>query len=464
MKRVSFISLFLLLAAALLMTGCGSTQPEAQAAPLSQEEPATPVEVAKVETGDITQVFSYAGDLQPKDDVNLVPGAAGRITDVLVEVGDKVEAGQSIAKIEQDNYAAQLKQAEAGLATAKLNLAKMELGPRPEEISAAQAAVQLARASVKDVSTISDNERTQAATLLANAQAALRKAQADYDKIAWAGDVGSTSQALALEQATNAYETALATYNLATNPSDVTLAPLMAQLTQAELALALTLQPFREIDFEMARIGIQQAEAAVALARKQLAETTIMAPFDGVIAELYVTKGSMVGPQVPIVMFVSDQVEVLINIEENRVGQIVEDQSAALRVAAYPGQDFPAVVTSIAPIADKSTHTFAVKITPIDEEGQLRSGMYADVSILAKENENALLVPRAAVVLVNGQDTVYVVKENNTVEQRPVTLGLTDKQFAEVLTGLDAGETVVTAGQPNLIDGAPIEIINGSQG
>ena len=83
-------------------------------------------------------------------------------------------------------------------------------------------------------------------------------------------------------------------------------------------------------------------------------------------------------------LFVSKDVEVLLNVEESRIGQISLNQNAALRVAAYPGQDFPAVVTSIAPVASKDTHTFPIKITPADEKGLLRSGMYADVAVLAQ--------------------------------------------------------------------------------
>lgn len=464
MKRSLFIILLaLLLLATWMITGCSSAvNPEAKAAPPLQEEPATPVEVATALTGDITLVYSYAGDLKSRDSVSIIPGASGRVVSLLVEVGDEVKKDAPIAIVDQGSYLARLRQAEAGLATAKLNMQKMAMGPRPEEVAAAQAAVQLARASVDDIATINDDERTRAASQMASAQASLRQAQAEYDKIGWAGDVGQTPQALALEQATVAYETALANYNLATNPSDSQLAPLMAQLTQAELALALVLQPFRPVDFAIAQTAVDQAEAAVEAARLQLDETTIKAPFDGVIAELYVSEGSTVGPQAPIALFVTEEVEVVIDVEENRVGHVFKDQYAALRVAAYPGRDFPAVVNSIAPVADKDTHTFSTKITPIDEEGLLRSGMYADVSILADEKQNTLLVPRAAVVLYNNQQTVYVVKDNQTVEQRAITTGLINGDYAEILEGLEPGDIVVIAGQPNLVDGAPVEIVSGS--
>lgn len=460
MKRLSLLLLILVLGAAALVSACGTApDPVAQAAALESEQ-ATPVEVAVVEPGDIAQIFTYAGDLQARDSVNVIPGAAGRVEAVMVEVGEVVKAGDPIAQVESERFALQVKQAEAAVASARLNLAKMQQGTRPEQIAAAEAAVEVARASLNDVTTISDDERAVAAANLAQAEAALRLAQAEYDKIAWAGQVGQTLQALQLEQATIAYETALAAYNLQTNPSDAQLAPLLAQLVQAELSLALAKRPFTELDFEQVRVGIQQAETALELARLQLDEATIRAPFDGVVAELYISPGSMIGPQAPVALVISQNMEVVIEVEESRIGQIFAGQNAALQVTAYPGQDFPAVVTSVAPAADSSTHTFAVKVAPVDEEGLLRSGMFANVSVLAQEREGALLAPRAAVTLINNQETVYVVK-GDTVEQRPVTTGLFDSTRIEILDGLAAGETVVIAGQPNLVDGARVEVING---
>jgi multidrug efflux pump subunit AcrA (membrane-fusion protein) len=462
MKKFSMIMPVLLLGSALLISACGSTaeEPIAQAASSQEkEEVGSPVEVATVETGDIALIFSYAGNLQSKDEVSLIPAAAGRIESVLVEVGDEVKVGDPIATIERDRYIEQVRQAQAGLTTAKLNLAKMELGSRPEEIAAAQAAVQLARAALNDVATIDDDERTTAAAALAQAETALRQAQDAYDKIAWAGNVGQTPQALALEQATIAYENALAAYNKQTNPGDSILAPLMAQLTQAELTLVLTKQPFREIDFEIARVGVEQAESALALANLQLDDTTIEAPFDGIIAEVYISEGSTVGPQGPVALQVSKEVEVSIEVEESRVAQVSQGQNASLQIAAYPGREFPAAVTSVAPVADKDTRTFTVKITPVADAGLLRSGMYANALLLIDEKQDTLLVPRDAVTTVNDQTAVYVV-DGGRAEQRTVTTGLSNDGQIEITSGLQAGETIVTAGQPNLTDDAKVEIVN----
>ncbi len=463
-RQSSFLFLVVLLAAVLPLTACGpataSAQPEIAQAAAPPQEPATPVQIAAVQTGDISVIYSYTGNVEAVNTLRLMPATAGRIQSVLVGVGDELKAGDPIAIVESRVYAAQLKQAEANLELAQLGLKKMEEGTRPEQIAAAQAAVQFARNALNDLTGISDEERTAAVANLAQAEAALRLAQAEYDKIAWAGQVGMMPQSLQLEQATIAYEAAKAGYELQTNPSDLQLSPLMVQLAQAELALALAKNPFTDTDFEMAQARIDLAESAVELASIQLDEATIRAPFDGTVAELYITEGAMVGPAAPVALLVSNQMEVVVNVEESRIGQIREGQNAGLRVAAYPGQDFPAVVTSIAPAADKDSHTFVVKVTPIDEDRQLRSGMYAELSLLVEEKQATLLVPRAALTELNGQSTVYVVNGDDTAEQRTVTTGLMDGDRVEILAGLTADQKVIVSGQAGLVDGAKVEIFN----
>jgi RND family efflux transporter MFP subunit len=198
----------------------------------------------------------------------------------------------------------------------------------------------------------------------------------------------------------------------------------------------------------------------VQMARIQMEETTIRAPIDGVIAELYITRGGMAAPQAPAALLVSKEMEVLLNVEESRISQVEKGQSAALQVTAYPGQDFPGLVTNIAPVADKQSHTFAVKVTPLDDDNLLRSGMFANLSLLVEEKQGAVLIPRAAVTEIADQEIVYVVNGDNTVDQRAVTTGLEEDSRVEILSGLTAGDQVVIAGQAGLQDGSTVEVRN----
>jgi HlyD family secretion protein len=458
MKHLPWIVMITILTLSMVLSACGpAPQSPAQAA-AAVEEAATSVRVGTAETGDISVIFSYSADLEAETSLSVMPGASGRIEKVHVAVGDTIAAGDPIAEVEKDTYAVQLKQAEASLEAAKLQLVKMDEGTRPEQIAAAQAAVQFARDAVNDVGTVDDNERTSAAAGLAQAEAALKLAQADYDKVAWSDRSGMMPQSLALQQATIAYEAARAAYDMQTNPGAATLSPLLAQLAQAELALALAEAPFTQTDYDLAEAQVTLAESGLDLAKLQMEETVIRSPISGVVAEVYVKAGDMASPAAPVAVVISEGLEASFEVEEGRIAVVHEGQPASVQVAAYPGEDFPAVVTSVAPAADASTHTFTVKVTPAEDSGRLRSGMFANVSLLVDEKQEVVLVPNAAVTQVGDQDVVFVV-DGNTAQQRSVTIGATDSACCtEIVDGVSAGETVVIAGQANLQDGDKVEI------
>jgi len=445
---------------ALVMVACSAASAAPETQPAAPERPPVPVEVTQPETGNIAAVLRYSGDLQPAHSLQLVSIVAGAVEEVMVEVGDVVRAGDPILRVEDTTYRAQLKQAEAALTMAQTNLRKMENSPRPEQIEMARVGLEAAKAQMEGVTTLTEDERTLAAANLAQAEAALRLAQYEYDKIKWAGQVGMTPQALQLQQATIAYETARAAYNLQANPDATTLAQLRAAVRRAELNLQLAEDPFTEEDFALARANIAQAEAAVAMAQYQVDNAILRAPFDGVVAEVYVTTGSVASPQVPAIKLISTDLHVLVDVPANQLANLYLDQPAALQVPAYPGEDFSAVVTSIAPAADAASHTFAVKIAPLDKAGKLRAGMFAEIAILLEERSGVILVPRSAVTVVNGQEAVYVLSaDEKTVRLRPVVTGLSDDGRIEITEGLSPDETIVMSGLSNLSDGAPVEVV-----
>jgi HlyD family secretion protein len=422
---------------------------------------AVPVTVAKAATGMISQTLSYASTIQSKDAVKITPLVSGRIDSIKVAVGDVLKAGDVIAQIEPTNFQAQVDQAQANYTAAQQKLVRMQIGSRPEEIAAAQAAVNAAQAALNAVNSPTSDQITVAAANMAKAEAALKQAQADYDKVAGAPNIGASSQALALQNATITYQSAVAAYNLAIKPTGGQLAPLQNALAQAQLKLVQTKQPYLDSDVAQVQATVDQTKAALDAAKAQLANATIRAPFDGVVAEVYISKGTSAGPSAPVVLFVSSGNVVALDAEESKISQIKNDLDASVRVSAYPGREFPAKVTSVAPVADTRTHSFSVVVTPVDDAGLLRPGMYADVVIVATLKPDALLVPVAAVTQLGNQSIVYVVKSDNTVEVRPVTMGLSDPNHIEIVAGLQAGERVVTAGLSTLVNGASVNVTGG---
>ena len=139
---------------------------------------------------------------------------------------------------------------------------------------------------------------------------------------------------------------------------------MMAQLQSKQDA-------FTDADLQAAVAGVAQSEAAVALAQANLDQTTVVAPFDGVIGTRLLTSGAFATPQSPILTLASGSVEIHVTVEEARVGQVRPGLDVQLSVPAYPGETFPAKVVTVAPTGDARAHTFDAKIVPTNQDPRL---------------------------------------------------------------------------------------------
>jgi membrane fusion protein (multidrug efflux system) len=145
-------------------------------------------------------------------------------------------------------------------------------------------------------------------------------------------------------------------------------------------------------------------------------------------------------------------------VEELNIARFQENNPATFTVTAYPGEQFKGLVTSVFPSGDTRSRTFTVKVKPEDQEGRLRPGMFAQLSVELERRENVNTVPRDAIVLRNDKPYAFVVAEN-VAGLRPVDLGLQDDKKAEVKGGLQTGEEVVVSGQATLRDKEMVRII-----
>ncbi|MHB0869580.1 MAG: efflux RND transporter periplasmic adaptor subunit [Chloroflexota bacterium] len=396
-----------------------------------------------------------------------------------------------------------LDSARANMKSTEAKLADVKAGSKPADIASAEAAVESARAALYAADDKKDyagdnNSMSSLAQLgvtsagqagrnseaaLANYNAAVEKlnllksyplpadlqasqsaydaAKASYDQ--WFNAVDEMKRmpkAEDLQQAQAGVDVAQATLSsaearlkqLQDGPTEDDLAAIDATVEQARQAYNLALQPYTKHDIEMARAGVTQAQAAMEMAEIALAEAKVVSPVEGTVSDRLQSEGALVSPQTPIVSVISSDVELLLGVEESQIGQVQDGQKAEITVAAYPGVLFPARVASIAPSADPRSRTFQVKVRPEVNDGRLRQGMFAQVSIVTQEKAKAVLIPKEAVVTRSGQTSVFVLKDD-VVQMRPVKLGLGKNGTVEVLNGVDAGEEVVVAGQNDLRDG-----------
>ena len=213
---------------------------------------------------------------------------------------------------------------------------------------------------------------------------------------------------------------------------------------------------------------VKQAEADVAEARINLAYTDITSPVDGVVVSRNVDVGQTVAAsfQTPTLFLIAQdltKMQVNASVSESDIGAVQNGQAATFSVDAYPGRSFNGTVVQVrnAPITVQNVVTYDVIIAVDNTSLELKPGMTATITIVAARRDDVLRVPIRALSFnpprtpSSGGEShrkkehgtaVWRLAATGAIERIPLTVGLRDEQFAEVISGgVAAGEQVVLA-------------------
>ena len=211
-----------------------------------------------------------------------------------------------------------------------------------------------------------------------------------------------------------------------------------------------------EIQVNDTKYNYENAINQAAQIQKQIQDADVKAPINGQIVQksiepgVYITLGSTLGKVLDVSRL---KVNVLVN--ESDVYQLRKGQPVRVSADVFPGRVITGQISYIAP-QGTDEHNYPVEIT-ISNANSLKAGTFVNVDFSQKSNQKALQIPRAALVESVKNPYVYVVN-NNVAHQRKLTLGRDFGDTLEVLSGLSAGDVVVTTGQLNLTDGKPVQI------
>lgn len=209
--------------------------------------------------------------------------------------------------------------------------------------------------------------------------------------------------------------------------------------------------------------AVQQAEAAlranvadIALAQAQLAKTEISAPFDGILGLRQVSVGDYLDAGDPMINLEQvDPLKVDFRIPETYFSIAKVGQTLAMAVDALPGETFEGKIYAIDPLIDREGRSILLRATVPNDDDRLRPGLFVSIELIYDARESAVLVPEQAIMPIGNGIFVFKVVDGKAV-QTPVELGIRDAGRVEVTKGLAAGDTVVTAGQLKLMDGAAV--------
>jgi membrane fusion protein, multidrug efflux system len=212
-------------------------------------------------------------------------------------------------------------------------------------------------------------------------------------------------------------------------------------------------------EFDQAAATYHASEAAVALRRRELKDSRIVAPFAGVVGSRNVSPGQVISKNTTLIWVVDfDTVKAEFAVPERFISEVKAGQQIELRVAAFPSEKFKGEVYFLAPQVDPNTRTLLVKARVPNSNRKLRPGMFANLDLTLKLRENTIVVPESALLNMGDRTAVYVVGPDSTAQLRPIKVGLRMPNQMEVLTGLKSGEVVVTEGLQKVRPGGAVKL------
>ncbi len=413
--QAKFVALLLLLLAiSVFVASCGGSR-----ANVRKDEPAGTAPPAAVEVTtaaaiqrDLPRFFEATGSLAGDQQTDVAPQTSGKVVAVGVDIGTYVKRGQMLVRLDDaelklrvDQAAAQLEQTKAAV-----RQAEEKIGLRPAQAFDPNRVAEVAAAKVAfDL-----------------AEKNLRRAE----KLIESGDVSRSfydEQRARRDQLKEQYDVALA---------------------QAR-------QNYAGVD--VARTNVANAEAQLALARKNLSYANIPAPIDGFVSERTADLGEYVSPQQKVATIVrTNPLRIRIDIPEQAIPEVRVGQSVSITTSAWPDKNFAGRVARIAPNVSATSRTLTVEAEIENSSGALKPGQFATVRILQERAAPAVLIPARAVVNEAGVSRVFVIK-NGHAEQRLVQTGQTEGDLIEVKSGVAADEQVATSNIEQLSDGIAVK-------
>lgn len=389
--------LVLSLLSATLATACGRAGADSSAAPA--QAAAVTVAASDVVAQPIKRFIRVSGTLTAQEQADVAAEVAGRVVATPVERGSRVGASDTLVRLLASEGEAQAVEAQANAAQIEARLGIANGAPfaveRVPEVANAQATVKLQRTEFERAKRLYDQK------LLSQAEFDQRAAQ---------------------------NEAAERQYDMARNTA--------AQQYQSLLA----------------------ARARLTLAQKALADTTVRAPFAGVVGERFVSVGDYVtrGTKVATVMRV-DPLRVELTVPEQFVSAVATGRAVTFEVDAYPGETFAGEVRYVSPSVAANTRALTLEAIVPNGHGRLKPGFFATAQIEQAAMLPGLLVPAAAVRTVSGTARVFVIT-GDRVEERVVMVGQVVGERVEITSGLAKGERVVATGADRMVDGVRVVV------
>lgn len=448
-------------------TSHAKNAPEAPAAGAGQPQ-GVPVKLATVETVSVPETDEFPSRLKAPRGVDIKPETEGRISEILVRDGEKVQQGQVLIRLSTDDADAARMQAKANLDRAQARLAELEAGSRPEEIALAEARLNQAEARLANAKAgASPEEIAQAQAQVEAAKAGADLAKSRVIRYQTLRQQGAISQDV-LEGYIKEERSATAQQQEAERRLEALRKGRSSDIDQLTAAAEQERQSLQQLkngprkeEIAQARSQVSEAAAQVRSTEVKLQDTKIVAPISGIVGNIPVKIGDFLSKGDTLTTVTQNQtldVELSIPIVRGpdlRLNQRVEGIDDKGNVIGTGRISF------ISPQVSSNSQLILAKASFDNSQGQLRDGESVTAKVIWNTRPR-ILIPTTAVVPLAGKDFVYVAQTQEQskliARQKPVKLDRAKMQGNNypVIEGLQPGEKIIVSGTQNLSDGAPV--------
>ena len=477
------------------------------------------VTTAPVEVRDIVTNISVVGDISAVSEQRIAPRITGRLLELFVDEGDIVKAGQVLARIDGNDLAQQIARAEAQLFEAERRIEQATLAAKPAATNTKEVLAQQKNAQKVADATLRQAERNAELTV-GTARSAVADAQARVDAADAAVATAKAAKTSADANLTNAItrqkriaslnargfvssqeldnvstDVKVREANLAAASSNVdaalsNLRSAQSLLTQAQKQLDLadaksktdievakatydsSISQVRAADANMIQAKVSQknikalegtrdaARAALDALRQQQTQLNLIAATDGIVSQRLADPGTMLTAGTPALVIQSSgaiQLDCLVDPDtatKLRIGAMVEVSTSDDDKQTTPGR-----IDVILPAADAGSRQLRVRVVVTNPPTTLRAGGFARVTFETGRVNGAIVAPREAIKRTKTGTIAAVVDSEGNVSVRDVTLGTEDAKGIQILSGLAAGDMVVTMSFAPPKDGSKVNVI-----
>jgi HlyD family secretion protein len=419
---------------------------------LPGQEPVEPViATAQVSRGDLVVSVSGSGTLSPASEVGLGFETGGYLDEVLVEIGDRVQEGDVLARLETDDLELAVAKADIKAREAQLDLADASEGATDAGLANARVAVQSAQ------TLLAVARYTYDTALNSDFDAAVRARLIEFQRSVdqyWEVEDGNNVSQDSLDDAWSDWASTEYDLNKALRQAEMEQLDAWNQVDQAQNRVyqareSLELLQSGPTTDTIVRAELKADQAALALddARDALESTELCAPFAGTVVDVTAIPGEDVGTTSIVTLADLEEPVLQFWVEESDMSGVAVGNRVEIIFEALPDDTFTGEVIRVDPALVTVGNTLAVQawasMDLTSHPANLLGGMNAEVEVISAESRDTLLVPLQALrELGADQYAVFVVQPDGEMVLRPVEVGLQDFVNAEILSGLELGEVV----------------------